>query len=155
MARDDSPFSDVSGGVFMVADDPNGANPCIPNGKADTDIRHIGMALLCGNSARIENGPGGATNTNAGACHATSPQIESEAAITLPSLAGLTDSERRDSFIGLLDDVRKAYDSTRIRRVELMVAARENGLSCHDIGVVLGITENAVRAQIKRAKAGA
>ncbi|WP_158453229.1 hypothetical protein, partial [Nocardia otitidiscaviarum] len=71
--------------------------------------------------------------------------------LILPSLAGLTDSQRRDHLIGLLDDVRKAYDFARTRRVELMVTARENGMSCHDIGVVLGITENAVRGHLKRA----
>ena len=130
----------------------------VPNGPKmfrDMAIRNIGIALLLGNSARMENGPVGAANADDGAYHAPSlHEHESEGSIILPSLAGLTDTERRDRLIGLLDDVRKAYESARTTRVQLMVEARHNGLSCHDIGIVLGITENAVRAQIKRAKAG-
>lgn len=126
----------------------------LPNGKCDKDIRDIGVALLLGNSRTIEDGPDRCGNTKMpGPDHALPLKEECEAAIILPSLAGLTVSERRDCLIGLLDDIRKAYDSTRIMRIELMIAARENDLSCHDIGVVLGITENAVRAQIKRAQA--
>jgi hypothetical protein len=123
---------------------------------ADTDIQHIGIAVLTGNCGRMENGPDGATNANAGAYHAPSqPEIEGEVTHILPILDGLTDAERRDVLIGMLDDVRRAYESARIGRLELMAFARDNGLSCHEIGVVLGVTENAIRAQIRRTKAGA
>ncbi|WP_280475465.1 hypothetical protein [Nocardia asiatica] len=142
--------------VRRVADSPTPG--CLVSGKklCDTRIRHIGVALLSHNSGRMENGPDGATNTNAGAYHAPfQPEIEGEVAAILPILDGLTDAERHDYLIGLLDDHRRQYEATRLNRVPLMRLARENGLSCHDIGVVLGITENAVRTAINRAQGDA
>lgn len=141
---------------MMVAE--NCSDVC-PNGSKtfrDTDIHHIGIGVLTGNRGRIKNDPGGVGAPNAGVYHAPfQPETEGEVCSILPILDGLSDAERRDRLIGMLDDVRRAYDSARIGRLELMVIARDNGLSCHDIGVVLGVTENAVRAQIRRIKAGA
>lgn len=127
-----------------------------PNALWDTDIRNIGLQLLVGNSGRMENGPDGAANTNVGAYHApSSHQIEGEVLAILPStLAGLTDTERRTRIIYLLDDARQRYIAARAARLRLMVLARDNGVSCRDIGIVLGISEQAVRAQIKRIRAG-
>jgi hypothetical protein len=142
--------------VRRVADRPISGCPATGKKLCDTRIRHIGVALLSHNSGRMENGPDGATNTNAGAYHAPfQPEIEGEVAAILPILDGLTDAERHDYLIGLLDDHRRQYEATRLNRVPLMRLAREHGLSCHDIGVVLGITENAVRTAIKRTEAGA
>lgn len=140
----------------MVAEGRAGVCPNGSKTVRDTDIRNIGIGVLTGNRGRIKNDPGGATNADAGVYHAPSqPEIEGEVTPILPILDGLTDAERRDLLIGKLDDVRRAYESARIGRLELMVTARANGLSCHDIGVVLGVTENAIRAQIRRTRAGA
>lgn len=130
---------------------------CLPKALRDTDIQHIGIEVLTGNSGRMENDPGGVgAPKNAGVYHAPfQPETEGEVLRILPIFDGLSDAERRDRLIGMLDDVRRAYDSARIGRLELMVIARDNGLSCHEIGVVLGVTENAVRAQIRRTRAGA
>lgn len=132
--------------------DPNG-----PDAVSNTEIRNIGLQLLLRNCARIENGPAVLETPNAGADHA--PPLHrtgKRGTAILPStLAGLTDSERRVHLIHLLDEVRQRYDSARDDRRRLMVFARDNGVSCRDIGIVLGISEQSTRAQIKRAKGGA
>lgn len=127
----------------------------IPNGKRDTDIRNIGLQLLLRSSGRIGNGPAVLDTPNSGADHAPSAhETDSEVPPILPSiLAGLTDSERRTHLIHLLDQAREAYIAARAMRVELMVLARDNGVSCRDIGTVLGISEQSARAQISRTKA--
>lgn len=131
---------------------PNGSNPV-----CDTEIRSIGLQLLLRNSGRIGNGPAVLDTPNAGADHAPSlHETEKRGATILPStLAGLTDSERRTHLIRLLDRAREAYIAARAERVELMVLARENGVSCRDIGIVLGISEQSARAQIARTKSKA
>lgn len=139
----------------MVAEGRSAVCPNGPKTLRDTDLQHIGIGVLTGNRGRIWNDPDGATNTNAGVYHAPfQPETEGEVLRILPILDGLSDAERRDQLIGMLDDVRRAYEAARIGRLELMVLARDGGLSCHDIGVVLGVTENAIRAQINRIKAG-
>lgn len=132
--------------------DPNGSDLV-----SDTEIRNIGLQLLLRNWGRMENGPDRCGNTDdAGADHAPSAHTtEGEVSTILPSLAGLTEYERRKVLIHLLDDARQRYIAARADRLELMTAAREYGMSCRDIGTVLGISEQSTRAQIKRAKAAA
>jgi hypothetical protein len=99
----------------------------------------------------MENGPDAAPTPYAGTYHAPSlPESESEGALILPDWEHLTDSERRDQWMGLLDDARRQFERTRYKRVQLMVAAKEAGVRCMDIAVALGITENAVYAQVKK-----
>lgn len=124
----------------------------------DTEIRSIGLQLLLGNSGSMGDGPSGldgATNTTTpGPDHAPSPlEIESEASIILPSLAGLTEYECRTRLVHLLDNARQQYHAARANRIELMLLARDYGVSCRDIGTVLGISEQSTRDQIKRAQA--
>lgn len=147
---------EVAEGQRVVTDRDCSGLRQLPNGKRDTDVHHIGMTLLLGNSARMENGPGSATNTvSPGPDRAPSThEIGSEAAISLPSLAGLTDIERRETLIRSLDVARQRYDAARSNRIELIFTARANKVSCHDIGVALGVTENTVRGLMKRAKSG-
>lgn len=125
-----------------------------PKSLGNTEIRNIGLQLLLDSRGRIENNPGGAGTPCAGVDHAPSlHEIEGEVSTILPSLAGLTDSERRKLLIHLLDDVRQRYDAVRSSRHGLMVLARDDGMSCRDIGTVLGISEQSARDQINRAKA--
>ncbi len=139
---------------MKVADGYGKGSLMLPNGKYDTDIQQIGMTVLAGNSARMENGPSGAANTNAEAYRAPSEtRTEDEVPTILPILDGLTDAERRELLIGKLDEVRRAYESARNDRLQLMVLARDNGMSCHEIAILLGRTENAIRAQIRRTRA--
>lgn len=144
----------ATGELIQTAMDCSGPN-VHPNGVGDTEIRSIGLQLLLRNSARIENGPTGARTPESGADHAPPlHRTEKRGALILPStLAGLTDSERRTLLIHLLDQARDAYIAARAERVELMMLARDNGVSCRDIGIVLGISEQSARAQINRAKA--
>ncbi|WP_280320108.1 hypothetical protein [Nocardia wallacei] len=82
------------------------------------------------------------------------PLSESEDTNILPSSAGLTDQERRETLISQLKRARRRLDSARKKRIELINAAREVDMSLHDIGIPLGITGNAVRGLIERAKSG-
>ena len=140
----------------MTAPDWPDSDPNESKLVSDTGSRNIGLQLLLRNSARMENGPDRCGNTDdAGADHAP-PLLKTgkRGAPILPStLAGLTDSERRVHLIHLLDDARQRYDAARVDRHRLMVLARDNGVSCREIGIVLGISEQSTRAQIKRAKA--
>ncbi|WP_143545307.1 hypothetical protein [Rhodococcus sp. 15-649-2-2] len=71
--------------------------------------------------------------------------------MTIASVEGDPEPEQVDRMIGRLDQVRDLYESSRMNRIRLMSEARKLGMSCHEIGIVLGITENAVRSAIKRA----
>lgn len=57
----------------------------------------------------------------------------------------------KDQIIGRLDEVHHHYVESRYARVQWMVLAREHGLSFHEIGVAVGITENAARKAVNRA----
>ncbi|WP_280393115.1 hypothetical protein [Nocardia wallacei] len=101
----------------------------------------------------MRNGPGGATNTKAEPYRAPSlHENESEGVLSIPDWDDLTDSERRDIWMGLLDDARRQFEFARHNRVQTMVAAKEAGIRCMDIAVALGITENAVYAQVKKVR---
>lgn len=142
-------------GCRMTAGQNETGHRVVPNGMRDTEIRNIGLQLLLRNWARIENGPTGAGTPETGADHApTLHRTEKRGALILPSIpAGLTDSERRVYLIRLLDEIREQYDAVREDRHQLMVLARDNGVSCRHIGIVLGISEQSARDQINRAKA--
>lgn len=125
--------------------DPNGSN-MVP----DTGFPKRRIGSPWGNWGRMENGPGSVA-PHAGTYRAPSlPESESEGALILPDWEHLTDSERRDQWMGLLDDARRHFELARHKRVQLMVAAKEAGVRCMDIAVALGITENAVYAQVKK-----
>lgn len=95
---------DIGLSVNRSADSPLTAKPL-----RDTKIHKLAETMLCGNSARIRNGPDGAGHTNAGAYHAPFlPEIEGEVpAILAAPHQGLTDAEIRDRQVGLLDERRR------------------------------------------------
>jgi hypothetical protein len=147
---------EVATGELIQTDTDCYGTKSTPNGKRDTKIREIGMRKLWRNRGKIENNPGGAGTPYAGVDHAPSVhETEGEVTPILPSLAGLTDTERYKHLIGALDDVQRSYEAARKSRDQFMVFARENGVSCHDIAIVLGITESGVRARIRQIKARA
>lgn len=127
-----------------------------PNGVGDTSIRNMCAHLPGGNSARIGSGPDRCSNTVApGPIHAPSvPLSESEDPLIIPSSAGLTIADRRNKLISDLKRARRRYDAARSNRVDLIFAARELEVSCHDIGIALGITDTAVRGLMNRARRG-
>jgi hypothetical protein len=71
--------------------------------------------------------------------------------LSISKIAEPYDTNPRDHAIGLLDSIRHQYEYARINRIRLMIYAREQGLSCHEIGIVLGLTEDGVRKAIARA----
>lgn len=130
--------------------DSNGSNSV-----SDTEIREIGMRKLSRNWGKMENGPAVLETPNAEADHAPPlHEIEGEVSTILPSIAGLTDIERHKYLIDLLDGAHQGYESAQSLRDRTMVFARAHGVSCHDIAIVLGITESGVRARIRHIKTG-
>lgn len=126
-----------------------------PKALGDTEFQGRGLQQLLRNWSRIKNGPGLTVRQHRpGPDHATSTdQVESEAAISLPSNAGLTDHEHHIDLLRRLDAADQRYTASRSERRGLMVRARAAGVSCRDIGIVLGISEQSARDQIRRAKA--
>lgn len=121
------------------------------------DIHAIGIAVLLGESATVnESAPTVLEHHMSGPDRTpTHRENECEAVLRVADLPAMTPEELRNYAIGLLDDDRCQYESARTRRPLSMMFARDCGLSCHDIGVVLGITENAVRQAMKRAEGAA
>lgn len=121
----------------------------------DTAIRDLGMRKLWRNSGKMKNAPAGAATPDAGGDHAPpTHEIEGEVPNILPSLAGLTDSERYKHLIGALDDVHGRVKAVLKEQDALMVFARDNGVSCHEIAIVLEITESGVRARLRKVRGG-
>jgi sigma54-dependent transcription regulator len=74
-----------------------------------------------------------------------------EASLSVNSLSQPTDSQRRDDMIAKLDHIRDLYETSKLNRVRYMAEARRAGLSFYEIGIVLGITDDAVRKAVARA----
>lgn len=127
-----------------------------PKTLCDTDVSNVRCGLPRENSARMGGGSNRCVTTETlEPIHAPSmPLSESEDLTILPSSAGLTDQERRETLISQLKKARRRLDSARSHRIELISAARDIEMSLHDIGIPLGITGNAVRGLIERAKPG-
>lgn len=129
--------------------------------KCDTDVSNTLSASatreLCprnesGRQGRIKNDPASSARQRLAGSNQPSPRIEQgKADVTIASIERPSDIESRDRMLGELDYIRDLVESSRMNRVRLMMKARHQGWSCHDIGVALGITEDAVRKAIKRA----
>lgn len=118
-------------------------------------IQHIGIERLRRKEGKMtgdKNDPASSARQRLAGSDPPESSIEQgKADVTIASVERPSDIEQVDRMIGKLDQVRDLYESSRMNRIRLMVEARKHGMSCHDIGVVLGITENAVRSAIKRA----
>lgn len=57
----------------------------------------------------------------------------------------------KDQIIGRLDEANRHYIESRYARVQWMVFAKDRGLSFHEIGVAVGITEQAARKAVNKA----
>ena len=118
-------------------------------------IQHIGIERLRRKEGKMtgdKNDPASSARQRlAGSDPPQSSNETGKADVTIASVVEDPEPEQVDRMIGRLDQVRDLYESTRMNRIRLMVQARRMGISCHDIGVVLGITENAVRSAVKRA----
>lgn len=68
-------------------------------------------------------------------------------------VCSLPSDSDRDRLIGLLDGVRHDYEEARQRRVELILLAREQGMSYHQIAMAVGLTEGGARKLAYRAAA--
>ncbi len=116
-------------------------------------VHGICMQVLLDDGAIIETAPAHGALTPPGPSHTPTPyEIECEAHLMIADLSAMTPVQRRDFAIGVLDGDRRQYETAKFRRPLSMMFARECGLSCHDIGAVLGITGEAVRQAIKRAE---
>ena len=94
---------------------------------------------------RIKGSPRGAVTPNLG----PNP-TESEAALSI-DMATCEPQEIRDNAIRLLDNARREYSTARYNRIRSMQLARACGLSCSEIGEVLGVTDSGVRKALQRA----
>lgn len=134
-----------------MSGDRGNAKDC-DNPMRHNRIQHLGVERLRGERGRIKSDP--ASSARQRLAGSDQPQTSHEigkADVTIASVVEDPEPEQVDRMIGRLDQVRDLYESTRLNRIRLMVQARKLGMSCHDIGVVMGITENAVRSAIKRA----
>ena len=59
----------------------------------------------------------------------------------------------KDELIGRLDEARHYYEQSRYQRLQWMIVARQQGMSFHEIAVVMGITENGARKAVAKAVA--
>ena len=76
-----------------------------------------------------------------------------EAPLTIPDLPSWVDPDDAQRYIiGMLDDLRKQGELYRINKPRCMLLARRHGLKNAEIAIVLGMSEEAVRQAIKRAK---
>jgi hypothetical protein len=127
----------------------------VPNGQRGTEIRDALVQVLTGSRGKIEDDPG---RDGVGAPVPGSdlrPTLESgnEASLTIPDLPSSVDPENAQRYIiGMLDDLRKQGELYRINKPRYMLLARRYGLKNAEIAIVLGMSEEAVRQAIKRAK---
>ncbi|MEV6432879.1 sigma-70 region 4 domain-containing protein [Nocardia sp. NPDC051463] len=131
---------------------PNG-NECLPNGLRDTRIRDIAMRVLSRNWGKIENGPGGATNTILpGPYLRNSLEPGDEASMSVPTLATLEPETAQRYVVEMLDELRRQTELIQCNKPRYMLLARKYGLSHAEIAAVLGMSEGAVRQAVRRAK---
>lgn len=114
-------------------------------------IREVSLGNVSRKWGRIQDDPAGVGAPMAGSSHEPPRNDEIEVALTVPSVGRPSDSELQSHAITLLDEVRSQYESARINRLRYMQLARKYGLSCMDIGSILGITESAVRKALAKA----
>lgn len=65
----------------------------------------------------------------------------------------LPDGGDRDRLIQQLDEARHLYERARQNRIELVLEAREHGMSFHQIALAIGLTEGGARKLAERATA--
>lgn len=122
-----------------------------------TNVRHannihdIGRRVLSGSSDRMRTAPEVRQHHIPGPDHPPSADEMQEASLSVNSLSQPTDSQRRDDMIAKLDHIRDLYETSKLNRVRYMAEARRAGLSFYEIGIVLGITDDAVRKAVARA----
>lgn len=137
----------------MVAEGWPDAFPNGPKILRDTEFRDIAMRVLSRNWGRIENGPGGATNTILpGPYLNTSLEPGDEASMSLPSSATVEPESAQRYVIQMLDDLRRQTEQIQYNRPRYMLLARKYGLSHAEIAALLDMSEGAVRQAVRRAK---
>lgn len=124
------------------------------DGKAlrDSNFAEVSLGNYSEKWGRIQSDPASSARQRlAGSDPPRSSEEQGKADVTIASIERTPDIDQTDKLLELLDQVRDQYESSRLNRRRLMVHARKAGLSCHDIGVALGITESAVRKAIAQA----
>jgi len=129
-----------------------------PNGRktfSDTEFRDALVQVLTDNHARIENDPSrdGVGAPGPGSDLSSTHKFRSEASLTIPDLPRSVDPDDAQRYIiGMLDGLRKQGELYRINKPRYMMLARKYGLKNAEIAIVLGMSEEAVRQALKRAK---
>lgn len=102
-------------------------------------------------SGKMKTAPEVREHQNPGPNLHASDQAEREApmSISMPELQDQTYS--KDELIGRLDEARHYYEHSRYARVQWMIFARQQGMSFHEIGVAMGITEAGARKAVMKA----
>lgn len=114
------------------------------------ETRVLSIANNCENWGKIQDDPAGVGAPMTGSDQPESSHETGKADVTIAIVERPSDIERQDRMVGRLDDIRHQYESSKLNRDRLMAQARHMGMTHHEIGEVLGITESAVRAAIKR-----
>lgn len=117
----------------------------------DRETRVVSAAKDCEKWGKIQDDPAGVAAPMTGSDQPESSEEQGKADVTIAIVERPSDIQQQDRMIGKLDHVRDLYESSKLNRDRLMVQARSQGMKYHEIGEVLGITESAVRAAIKRA----
>jgi len=117
----------------------------------DRETRVLSVAKECESWGKIQDDPAGVGAPMTGSDQPESRQEQGKADVTIAIVERPSDIEKQERMVGRLDRVRDLYESSKLNRDRLMAQARRQGMTHHEIGEVLGITESAVRAAIKRA----
>lgn len=103
--------------------------------------------------SKIETAPEVREHHDLGPDHRPSAKNDREASLSISATISGDHPYTKDELIGRLDEARHYYEQSRYQRLQWMIVARQNGLSFHEIAVVMGITENGARKAVTKAVA--